>query len=182
MLPILLGTYLEVGFLGHKGGGVQLLSCVGLFVTPQTAARQASLSITISQSLLKLTPIKLVMPSSHLVFCHPLLPPAIFPSIRVFSNESVLHIRWPEYRSFSFSISPSTEYSGLTSFRMDRLDLLAVQGTLRNLLQHQGWKASILGRSAFFMVQLSHPYDYWIIKYSFGFEGNGIHLPGDHEP
>ena len=103
--------------------------------------------------------IYLVMPSNHLILCHPfLLPPSIFPSIRVLSNESVLPIRWPEYWSFSFSISPSNEYSGLTSFRMDRLDLLAVQGTLRSLPQYHGWKASILGRSAFFMVQLSHPY------------------------
>ena len=107
MLPILLGTYLEVGFLGHKGGGVQLLSCVGLFVTPRTAARQASLSITISQSLLKLTSFKSVMPSNHLTLCCPLLfLPSIFPSIRVFSNESVLHIRWPKYQSFNFSRNP----------------------------------------------------------------------------
>ena len=152
-------------------------------MTPRTAARRASLSITISQSLLRLTSIKLVMPSNHLILCHPLLlPPSIFPSIRVSSNESVLPIRWPEYWSFSFSISPSNEYLGLISFRMDRFDLLAVQGTLRSLLQCHGWKASILGRSAFFMVQLSHPYNYWIIQYSSGFEGNAIHLPGDHEP
>ena len=102
--------------------------------------------------------IELVMPSNHLIFCHPRLPPSIFPSIRVFSNESVLHIRWPMYWSFSFSIRPSNEYSGLISFRMDWFDLLAVQGTLKNLLQHHSSKASVLRRSAFFMVQLSHPY------------------------
>ena len=114
---------------------VQSLSCVGLFVTPWTAACQASLSITNSQSLLKLKSIESVMPSNHLILCHPLLP-SIFPSIRVFSNESVHSIRWPKYCSFSFSINPSNEYSGLISFRMDWLDLLAVQGTLRSLLQH----------------------------------------------
>ena len=116
---------------------VQLLSRVRLFVTPWTATHQASLSITNSQSLLKLTSIELVMPSSHLILCRPLLlPPSIFPSIKVFSNESVLHIRWPKYWSFSFNISPSNEHSGLISFRMDWLDLLAVQGTLKSLLQH----------------------------------------------
>ena len=124
-----------------------------------SAAHQASLSITNSQRLLKLMPITSVMTSNHLILCHPLLlPPSIFPSIRVFSNESVLHIRWPKYWSFSFSISPSNEYSGLISFRMDWLDLLAVQGTLRSLLQHHSSKASILWGSAFFIVQLSHPY------------------------
>ena len=129
---------------------VQLLSCVQLFVTPWTAARQASLSITSSQSLLKLMSIESVMPSNHLIFCHPLLlPPSIFPSIRVFSNESVLRIRWPKYWSFSFSISPSNEYSGLISFRIDWLGLLAVQGTLKSLLQHHSSKASILQCSAF---------------------------------
>ena len=118
---------------------------------------QASLSITNSQSLLKL-PIELVMPSNHLILCRPfLLPPSIFPSIRIFSNESVLRIRWPKYWSFSFSISPSNEYSGLISFRIDWLDLLAVQGTLKSLLQHHSSKASILWCSAFFIVQLSHP-------------------------
>ena len=128
-------------------------------VTPWTAARQASLSITNSQSLLKLMSIVLVMPSNHLILCHPLLlPPSTFPSIRVFSNESVLHIRWPKYWSFSFSISPSNEYSGWISFRMDWLDLLAVQETLKSLFQHHNSKASILGRSAFFIVQVSHPY------------------------
>ena len=120
---------------------------------------QASLSITSSWSLLKLMSIELVMPSSHLILCRPLLlPPSIFPSIRVFSNESVLQIRWPKYWSFSFSISPSNEYSGLISFRMDWLDLLAVQETLKSLLQHHSSKASILHCSAFFTVQLSHPY------------------------
>ena len=115
--------------------------------------------ITNSQSLLKLMSIESVMPSNHLILCQPLfLPPSIFPSIRVFSNESALHIRWPKYWSFSFSISPSNEYSGLISFRMDWLDLLAVQGTLKSLLQHHSSKASILWRSAFVMVQLSHPY------------------------
>ena len=127
---------------------VQLLSRVRLFATPWTAARQASLSITHSQSLLKLMSIELVMPSSHLILCRPPLPlPSIFPSIRVFSNESVLCIRWPEYWSFSFSISSSSEYSGLISFRMDWLDL-AVQGTLKSLLQHHSSKASILWCSA----------------------------------
>ena len=138
---------------------VQLLSHVQLFVIPWTAAHQASLSITNSQSLLKLMSIKSVMPSNHLILCHPLLlPPSIFPSIRVFSNESVLCIRWPKYWSFSFSISPSNEYSGLISFRVDWLDLLAVCGTLKSLLQHHSSKASILRHSAFFIVQLSHPY------------------------
>ena len=137
---------------------VQLLSGVRLFAIPWTAACQASLSITISQSLLKLMSIKLVMPSSHRILCRPFLPHSIFPSIRVFSNESVLHISWPKYWSFSFNISPSNEHSGLISFRMDWLDLLAVQGTLKSLLQHHSSKASILWRSAFFMVQLSHSY------------------------
>ena len=132
---------------------VQLLSHVQLFVTPWTAARQASLSITNSWSLLKLMSIELVMPSNHLLFCCILLLLAsIFPSIRVFSNESVLCIRWPKYWSFSFSISPSDEYSGLISFRMDWLDLLAVQGTLKSLLQPHSSKASVLRRSAFFIV------------------------------
>ena len=127
-------------------------------MTPWTAVRQASLSITNSQSLLKLMSIKSVMLSNHLILCHPLLlPPSIFPSIRVFSNESVLCNRWPKYWSFSFSISPSNEYSGLISFRMG-WDLLAVQGTLKSLLQHHGSKASILRHSVFFIIQLSHPY------------------------
>ena len=126
---------------------------------PMAAARQASLSITNSQSLLKLTSIQSVMPSNHLILCCPLLLlPSIFPSIRVFSSESVLCLRWSKYRSFSFSLSPSNEYSGLISFRMDLLDLLAVQGTLKSLLQHHSSKASILWRSAFFIVQLSQPY------------------------
>ena len=134
---------------------VQLLRYVQLFVTPWTAACQASLSITNSWSLLKLMVIELVMPSNHLLLCCPLLLlPSIFPSIRVFSNESVLHIRWPKYWSFSFSISPSNEYSGLISFRMNWLDLLAVQGTLKSLLQHHNSKTSILLCSAFSIVQL----------------------------
>ena len=137
---------------------VQLLSHVQLFVTPWTAARGASLSITISRSLLKFMSIELVLPSSHLILCHPLLPPSIFPSIRVFSSESTLRMRWPKYWSFSFSISPSNEHAGLISFRMDWLDLLAVQGTLKSLLQHHSSKASILRHSAFFTVQLSYPY------------------------
>ena len=137
---------------------VQLLSRVRLFATPWSAARQASLSVTNSQSLLKLMSIELVMPSNHLILCHPLLLlPSIFPSIKVFSNESALHIRWPKYWSFSFNFSPSNEHPGLISFRMDWLDLLAVQGTLKSLLQYQSSKASILRCSAFFIVQLSHP-------------------------
>ena len=128
-------------------------------MTPWTAARQASLSITNSQSLLKFMSFESVMPSNHLILCHPLLlSPSIFPSIRVFSKESVLHIKWPKYWSFSFNISPSNEHPGLISFRMDWLDLLAVQGTLNSLLQHHSPKASILRCSAFFIVQLSHPY------------------------
>ena len=128
-------------------------------VTPWTAACQASLSITSSQSLLKLMSIESVMQSNHLILCHPLLlPPSIFPRIRVFSSESVLPIRWPKYWRFSFSISPSNEYSGLISFRIDWFDLFAVQGTLKSLLQHHSSKASILWHSAFFLVQLSHPY------------------------
>ena len=138
---------------------VQLLSHVQLFVTPWTATRQASLSITNSRSLLKLTSIELVMPSNYFILCRPLLlPPSICPSIRVFSNVSVLCIRWPKYWTFSFSISSSNEYSGLISFRIDWLDLLAIQGTLKSLLQHHSSKASILLCSAFFTVQLSHPY------------------------
>ena len=138
---------------------VQSLSCVRLFVTPWTAVHQDSLSITKSQTLLKLMFIALVMPSSHPILGHPLLLPfAIFPSIRVFPSESVLRIRWPKYWSFSFSIRPSNEYSGLISFRMDWLDILAVQGTLKSLLQHHSSKVSILQCSVFFMVQLSHPY------------------------
>ena len=127
-------------------------------MTPWTAACQAFPSIANSWSLLKLVSIELVMPSNHLILCHPLLPPLIFRSIRVFSNESVLLIRWPKYWSFSFSISPSNKYSGLTSFRMDWLDLLAIQGTLKSLLQHHSSKASVLQCSAFFIVQLAHPH------------------------
>ena len=138
---------------------VQSLSCVQLFATPWTAARQASLSITNSWSSLKLMSIESVMLSSHLILCHPLLLlPPIPPSIRVFSNESALHIRWPKYWSFSFNISPSNEHSGLISFRMDWLDLLVLQGSLKSLLQHHSSKASILRGSAFFIVQLAHPY------------------------
>ena len=138
---------------------VQSLSHVQLFATPWTAPWQASLSITNFWSLLKLMSIEPVMPSNHLILCHPLLLlPSIFPSIKVFSSESALRIRWPKYWSFSFSISPSNEYSGLISFRINWLDLLAVQGTLKSLLQHHSSKASILWCSAFFIVQLSHPY------------------------
>ena len=136
---------------------VQSLSRVWLFVTPWTAARQASLSITNSRCLLKLMSTESVMPSNHLILCHPLLPPSIFPCIWVFSNESAFRIRWPKYWSFSFSISLSNEYSGLLSFSMDWLDFLAVQGTLKSLLQHHSSKATILRHSAFFIVQLSHP-------------------------
>ena len=137
---------------------VQSLSRVQLFVIPFTAACQGFLSFTISLSLLKLMSIEWVMPSSHLILCHPLLLlPSIFPSIRVFSNRSALHIRWPKYWSFSFSISPSNDYSRLISFRIDWFDLLAVQGTLKSLLHHSS-KASILWHSAFFMFQFSHLY------------------------
>ena len=136
-------------------------SCLTL-CSPRTTAHQASLFITNSWSLLKLMSIVSVMPSNCLILCHPLLLlPSIFPSIRAFSNESVLHIRWPKYWSFSFSISPSNEYSGLISFVMGWLDLLAVQGTLKSLLQHHSSKASILRRSAFFTVQLSNSHTYW---------------------
>ena len=147
-----LGVFISVIFeMDYKPSirSVQLLSCVLLFVTPRTAARQASLSITNSRSLLKLTSIESVMPSNLLILCHPrLLLSSIFPSIRVFSNESVLRIRWPKYWSFNFSISPSNEYSGMISFRMDWLDLPAVQGTLKSFLQHHSSKVSIP----------SHPY------------------------
>ena len=148
----------------NEGGinSVQLLSRVRLFAAPWTAAHQASLSITKSQSLFKLMSIKSLMPSNHLILCHPLLLlPSVFPSIRVFSNESVLHIRWPKYWGFSFSISPSNEHPGLIFFWIDWLDL-AVQGTLKSLLQHHSSKASILWCSAFFIVQLfSSIHDYW---------------------
>ena len=141
----------QLSLLKHLKAGfssVQLLSCVWLLATPWTAARKASLSITNPRSLLKLMPVESVMPSDHLILCHPLLPPSIFPSIRVFPNESVLWIRWPKKWRFSFSISPSNEHQGLICFRMDWLDLLAVQGTLKSLLQHHSSKASILRRSA----------------------------------
>ena len=137
----------------------QSLSFVPLFVTPWTTTHQASLSFTISWSVHQLMPIELVIPSNHLILCHPLLLlHTIFPSIRVFSSESGLCIRWPKYWSFSFSISPSNEYSGLISFSTEWLYLLAVQGILKSLLQHHSSEASILWHSAFFMVQLSHPY------------------------
>ena len=142
-----------------KFSSVQSLIHVQVFVAPWTAARQASLSITNSQSLPKLMFIKSGMPSNYLILCHPLLcVPSILPSIRVFSDKSALNIRWPKYWSFSFSITPSNEHSGLISFRMDWLDLLAVQGTLKSLLQHHSSKASILWHSAFIIVQLSRPY------------------------
>ena len=137
----------------------QSLCHAQLSANPRTVVHQTSLSFTISWSLLKLISIEFVMPSNHLIHCHPLLlPPSIFPSIRVFSNESILRIRWPKYQSFSFSISPSNEYSGLSSFRIDWFDLLAVQGTLKSLIQHHNSKASILQHSALLMVQLSHLY------------------------
>ena len=140
---------------------IQLLSGVWLFATPWTAACQASLSITNSQSPPKPMSIELVMPSNHLILCRPLLLSWIFPSVRVISNESALHIRWPKYWSFSFNISPSNEHPGLTSFRMNWLDLLAVQGTLKSLLQHHSSKASFLRCLAFFIVQLTSIHDYW---------------------
>ena len=135
---------------------VQSLSRVQLFTTPWTAAHQTFLSITNSWSLLKFMSIESVIPSNHLILCRPLLPPSIFPRIRVFSNKSALHIRWLKYWSFNFNISPSNEYSGLISFRIDWLDLLAFQGILKSLLQHHSLKASVLQHSAFFMVRLSH--------------------------
>ena len=141
----------------HKSVSVQLLSHIQLFVTPRTAEHQASLSITNSQNLLKLMFIELVMPSNHLILCCPHLLPSIFPSIRLFSSESVLCLRWPKYWSFSLSISPSNEYIGLISSRIDWFDL-AVQGTFKSLLQHHSSKASILWCSAFFVVQVAHPY------------------------
>ena len=161
-IPTLLvsSSFLRTSFVGIsvQFSSVQSLSCVQLFVTPWTAARQASLSITNSRNLLKLMSIESVMPSNHLILCRQLLLPSIFPSIRVFSNESVLHIRCPKYCRSSFNISPSNKNSGLISFRMDWMDLLAVQGTLKSLLQHHSSKASIIWLSAFFIVQLSHPY------------------------
>ena len=141
---------------------VQSLSCVQLSATPWTAAHQASPSITNSRSLPKLVSIESVMPSNHLILCCPLLHlPSIFPSIRVFSNESALRTRWPKYWSFSFNISPSNELPGMISFRIDWLDLLSVQGTLKSLLQHHSSKTSILQCSAFFTVQLTSIHDYW---------------------
>ena len=141
---------------------VQLLSHVSLFVTPLSAAHQTSLPFIISQSLLKSMSIESVMPSNHLILCHPLLfLPSIFPSIRVFSNQSVLPIRWPKYWSFSFSISPSKEYSGLISFRIEWLDLLTVQGTLKSLLQHHSSKASILWHCFLYGPTLTSIHDYW---------------------
>ena len=138
---------------------VQSLSHVWLFVTPWTAAHQASLSITNSQSLLKLTSIKSAMSSNHLILCHPLLLlPSIFPSIEVLPSKLILHVRWPKYWRSSYSISPFSEYSGLISSRINWLDLFAVQGALKSLLQHHSSKASILQRSAFFILQISHPY------------------------
>ena len=137
---------------------VQLLSPTWLFVTPRTAARQASLSFTISQNLLKLMSFESMMPSNHLILSHPLLLPLVFPSIQIFSSELALCIRWLKYWSFSISISPSNEFSELISSKIDRFDLLAVQGTLKSLLQHHSSSASMLWRSAFFMVQLSHLY------------------------
>ena len=160
MLSLLLNTLSRfvIAFL-PRNSTVQWLSCVWLFATPWTAAHQASLSITNSRSLLKYMSIKSMMPSNHPILCHPLLLlPSIFPSIRVSSNESVLHTKWPKYWSFSFSISPSNEYSALIFFRIDWLDLLAVQGTLKSLLQHHSSKASIFWHSPFFIVQLSHPF------------------------
>ena len=154
-----LNLHLSITPLSVQFSSVQLLSRVQLFATPWISAHQASLSITNTWSLLKLMSIESVMPSSHLILCHPLLLlPPIPPSIRVFSNESILRMRWPKYWSFSFSVSPSNEHSGLISFRMNRLDLLAVQGTLKSHLQHHSSKASIFRHSAFFTVQLSHPH------------------------
>ena len=151
-----------LGIFKVQFSSVQLLSHFQLFVTPWPAAHQASLSITNSWSLLKLMSIELVMPSNHIILCHPLLfLPSIFPNIRVFSNESVLRITWPKYWSFSFNISPSKEHPGLISFRMDWLDLLAVQGTLKSLFQHHSSKVSVLLHSAFFIVQLTSIHDYW---------------------
>ena len=148
-----------VPFTEHRQSTVvQLLSCVQLFATPWAATHQASLSFTIIWSLLKLMSVELMVPSNHLILCHPLLLPSVFPRIRVFSNESTLSMLWPKYLSFSLSISPSNEHPGLVSFSMDWLDLLVVQATLKSLLQHHSSKASILRHSAFFTVQLSHPY------------------------
>ena len=154
--------------LNSSISSVQSISIVWLFATPRTAECQDSRSITNSWSLLKLTSIKSVMPSNYLIFCRPLLlPPSIFPSIRVFPSESVLRIRWPKYWSFSFSISPSNAYSGLISFRIDCLDLLAVQGTLKSLLQHHSSKTSILWHSAFLILSNSHIHTWLLENHSF---------------
>ena len=153
--------FFSSGYRCFQFSSVQSLSHVQLFATPWTAARQASLSISNSQSPPKPMSIVSVMPSNHLIYRPLLLLPSIFPSIRVFSNESALHIRWPKFWSFSFNIRPPNEHPGLISFRMDWLDLLTVQRTLKSLLQHHNSKASILRCSAFFIVQLSHPYDLW---------------------
>ena len=155
----ILGDFLLAIVANAQFSSVQSLIHVWIFATPWITAHKSSLSTTNSQRLFKFMSIETVMPSNHLIFCYPLhLPPSIFPGIRVFSNESVLHIRWPNYWSFSFNASPSNEYSGLMSFRVDWLDLLAVQGTLKSLFQHHSSKASILWHSAFFIVQLSHPH------------------------
>ena len=151
-------TYKIITDVHIQFSSVQSLSRVWLFATPWTTACQASLSIANSRSPPEPMSIVSVMPSNHLILCRPLFLPSVFPSIRVFSNESVLRMRWPEYWSFSFKISPSSEHPGLISFRMDWLDLLVVQGNLKSLLQHHHSKASILLQSAFFIVQLSHPY------------------------
>ena len=154
-------TNLSLSWSWHQFSAVQFLSRVWLFATPWTAARQASLSITNSQSLLKLMSIESVMPSNHLILCCPFLPPSVFPSIRVFSNESALHIRWPKYWSLSFSISPSNEHPGLISFRMDWLDLLAVQGTRKSLLQHQSKSVNSSVLSLLYSPTLTSLHDYW---------------------
>ena len=153
------GVAFRLRIVSLQLSSVQSLSCVQLFATPWNAACQASLSITNSQTLPKPMSIVSVMPSNHLILCCTLLlPPSIFPSIRVFTNESALHIKWPKYWSFSFNISPSNEHPGLISFKMNWLDVLAVQGTLKSLLQHHSSKASTLWHSAFFIVQFSYPY------------------------
>ena len=156
--PLLPKGFEAITLRASKFSSVQLLSHVQLFVTPWTAAHQASLSFTISRSLLNLMSIELVMPSNHLILCRLLLLASIFPSIRFFSNELALCIRRQRYWSFSFSISPSNEYSGLVSFRIDWFDLLIIQGTRKNLIQYHSSKASILQCSVFFMIQFSHPY------------------------
>ena len=159
LIVVIISQYIANQYILHLQSVNQLSSSVvSDFATPKTAARQASLSITNSRSLFKLMSVASVMPPNHLILCPPLLLPSIFPSIRVFSNKSVLCIKWPKYWSFTFNISPSNEYSGLISFKIDWLDLLVVQGTLKSLLQHHSSKASILLHSAFSIVQLSHPH------------------------